>query len=34
VIWDNHSLLHRVKDYDFKREARIMRQVVICERTS
>jgi len=34
VIWDNRSLLHRVEDYDFKREARVMRQVVICGRTS
>jgi taurine dioxygenase len=34
VVWDNRSLLHRVNDYNFKREARVMRQVVIVERTT
>ena len=34
VLWDNRSILHRVTDYDFGREARVMRQVVISERTA
>lgn len=34
VVWDNRSLLHRVNDYDFKHDARVMRQVVITERTT
>jgi alpha-ketoglutarate-dependent taurine dioxygenase len=34
VVWDNRSLLHRVNDYDFKHDARVMRQVVIAECTS
>lgn len=34
LVWDNRSLLHRVTDYDFKGVARVMRQVVIVERTT